>query len=1239
MTRSFLFLLAFLIAGRALATTFITLTGAGAGGVQIGAGTLTPPSITPQVSAAFDANTEIGYGNGGLKVNGGTGAAGPFEYPPTPTNSEFVYFEGKMSPAYGNQSPSLEYMFSGADFTSQQLGVPALLFQPAYDGTAFNWWRGLTGVQMQSITPVVGAGGSGYNAGVYQWTGVGGGCQREPTGTWVPNAATVITVDPGFGCNVAPVALTSTIPGIGTKQSTNATSTCVANSPVTGQETVTVSVGVAHGVYPGMSFVLAGYTPSSFSGTYTAIAGTSGTTLVGQNTGTCSGGTSASIEGTALSGANGTLNIPLYALSPFTGGDSGTGITAQPGTKFCAIVGEYGANSLTPGMQFWRLIDENGNDLSGSPAIPPILNQGAINFTGYTVAGTQDTTAAMTASFTGSVMTVTTITGAPLVVGTVVTGPSIAPNTTISSFAGGSGGTGTYNMSTSNTLPSSTLDAYHNYVPALTVTSMNSYSITGATWASAGNGQATFTTGAAHGFAPGAVFTVTGMTPSGYNGEYVALAGTTGSTLIGGLYTPGTGPSTLASPGSFSSGGSMTGVIMPGMQIIGTTGSAIIAPYGHLGGTGSGGVGTYALSVNQATFTANTTSMSSGVMTVGAAPGTLLAVGEGVVSSTGTGSIAAGTVISSLGTGAGGTGTYNLSSSITVTSGTVTFAGTLGTTSSPVNLYASNPYYWSAAPSPTAAGGATLATHTQANFGDLFQMIGTKSNASAAGGLNNGAWGGNLANFGMHWGVFPQDSSGNPSKTSLASLCNKTTDFLAFDSAIGATTRSLYRLNDPGIWADSGIAQFNGSISGTSLTINSTQSGSTTVLAGGDVIAGVGVTGCPSACPTIASGSGASYTLNKSGGTVSAESMTAGLYKPALPIASAVVNGYLTASGGSGVCASGPCLNVSSYQTGSIASAFTGTLNGTTLTTTGATGTIAIGQVITDGGASITGAPLVITGGSGSTWTVGANYYGAITSDAAMVGTGSTLIPGQYIYATGITTPVMITGYGALTPCATTGALGCGTYPISTAANGSVGSSGSPVAITTSGVTGGGAIEPGPALTIKDVSGTGTMYAIDNYPSASPTATVPLSGTYNTSALGGTPSAIQAQISLAAGGPAISGFSWANLSSGVVSGGNWSGKILHVPAGGPYWVSIRAANGTAYATLPSSIKVGAVFPTYGEGVIGAITAQISGSGGNASYSTGLFSAVTSTEPRRSCRGRRSSETTHLGTMRPFRTIA
>ena len=304
-------------------------------------------------------------------------------------------------------------------------------------------------------------------------------------------------------------------------------------------------------------------------------------------------------------------------------------------------------------MQFRRLIDENGNDLSGSPAIPPILNQGAINFTGYTVAGTQDTTAAMTASFTGSVMTVTTITGAPLVVGTVVTGPSIAPNTTISSFAGGSGGTGTYNMSTSNTLPSSTLDAYHNYVPALTVTSMNSYSITGATWASAGNGQATFTTGAAHGFAPGAVFTVTGMTPSGYNGEYVALAGTTGSTLIGGLYTPGTGPSTLASPGSFSSGGSMTGVIMPGMQIIGTTGSAIIAPYGHLGGTGSGGVGTYALSVNQATFTANTTSMSSGVMTVGAAPGTLLAVGEGVVSSTGTGSIAAGTVISSLGTGPG----------------------------------------------------------------------------------------------------------------------------------------------------------------------------------------------------------------------------------------------------------------------------------------------------------------------------------------------------------------------------------------------------------------------------------------------------------------------------------------------------------------------------------------------------------------------------------------------------------
>ena len=46
--------------------------------------------------------------------------------------------------------------------------------------------------------------------------------------------------------------------------------------------------------------------------------------------------------------------------------------------------------------------------------------------------------------------------------------------------------------------------------------------------------------------------------------------------------------------------------------------------------------------------------------------------------------------------------------------------------------------------------------------------------------------------------------------------------------------------------------------------------------------------------------------------------------------------------------------------------------------------------------------------------------------------------------------------------------------------------------------------------------------------------------------------------------------------------------IAGIPAGGPYFVSVRAANGTAYATLPSVVKVGLVFDLWGEGQAAAI---------------------------------------------------
>ena len=104
------------------------------------------------------------------------------------------------------------------------------------------------------------------------------------------------------------------------------------------------------------------------------------------------------------------------------------------------------------------------------------------------------------------------------------------------------------------------------------------------------------------------------------------------------------------------------------------------------------------------------------------------------------------------------------------------------------------------------------------------------------------------------------------------------------------------------------------------------------------------------------------------------------------------------------------------------------------------------------------------------------------------------------------------------------------------------------------------------------------------------TGQIYLSGTYSTSAapagLGGTPSAIQAQISSVSGGPPVAGCSacaWTNVSSPTLGAGAWSGQAVGIPMSGPYYVAIRAANGTAYATMPGYFNVGFSMEFYGEG--------------------------------------------------------
>ena len=61
--------------------------------------------------------------------------------------------------------------------------------------------------------------------------------------------------------------------------------------------------------------------------------------------------------------------------------------------------------------------------------------------------------------------------------------------------------------------------------------------LTGASWASTGGGQVTFTTTTNHGVTVGSDFTISGMTPAGYNGTFKAITGTATNSLVAALPT------------------------------------------------------------------------------------------------------------------------------------------------------------------------------------------------------------------------------------------------------------------------------------------------------------------------------------------------------------------------------------------------------------------------------------------------------------------------------------------------------------------------------------------------------------------------------------------------------------------------------------------------------------------------------------------------------------------------------
>jgi hypothetical protein len=1215
----------------------------------------TPPTPTPAVATLFNASSANGLTNNALKPNQG-GAAGAMELPANPKNSFVLYAEGNINPALGAGTPTVEYAWAqtsgvGLILTGNAPGLPHFLVQRNQGGAApgAQWWLGVS----MSTATTQGASasvGTGYTNGLYTGTATGG-CLREPSVVWNGGVARLFMTDPGFMCTqVAPTITPLALAGDGQQQTVGvagggAASTCLANSPVSGSVTVTANVAVAHGINPGQTYVLGGF-PTVFSTTYTALPGTSGGTLVGTaaiNGGSCTTPVAFAEGTTALGGTGSTMNFTnvLPAVSnPF---GSGTGITTKTAGHFCAAFGEYGLDSNNPGFAFAAFTDREGTALAGSPALVTWPNLGSANFTGYILNAAQS--------------------------------------------------------------PSS---------PALNVTAMNAYAITAATYTAASGStpaEVTFTTSTASGFSPGSEFTVSGVTPTGYNQTYIAVAGTSGTTVKGNPLTgPGLGTQALANPGAYSSAGSMVSVIFPGMQVFGTngglTGGTQIALYGAYGSTGTGGVGTYGLL--QATPTgagtitvSSVTAPSAGLstITITNSPQSLITIGTQItLAAYGANPM----IVTQFGTGNGAAGNYIVSNTNTGSftgPSNATSSGLIGSIGTPVPIFAFPAFYQTAAGVPGSTS-FTLNARTRAATGDFFPIIGSDS---VAAGKQSG-WGGSLANISNIYGVFPQTTGGVPDTSQLASICKKQQDiptFVAAQTVAGNTMslQSLHRLDDPGMWAESSIAEFNGTISGTGLTINSTLTGSTTAMAAGTVIAGSGITGCPTRCPTIASGSGTSYVLSAGGGTVTAGAMKAGAWKPAAPLATQNFLGYIDNAG------SLPTLHVTSIPTGWTGTGSLGniiqaaSITGTTLTVTTATelntgyallgvgtvltcplcsagttitatalptnsntgtgaggtytitpsqtvasvamwasvtlpgpatalqvsatasGALAANMLVTDGGVSINGQPIFVSGASTTVnalpaFPITPTYYppSSILNDATMAATTTTLVPGQYITNIGITTPVSIAGFQTLSPCAATGFQGCGTYTLSNASSNGVGSIGSPATFIGTGLGDAGAAAPGPALTITD-QGPGVVFPVTpstvvcaSYGNCTGTGPINISGKYDTSVLLGTPSTIQAQISYSSNGPPIAGCSacaWTNLSgySATLSSGtvwNWTGRALNIPASdGPLFVSVRAANGAAYANLSNFVKMGLPIDVTVEGNAVILTSII---GGNAASS-------------------------------------
>ena len=281
-----------------------------------------------------------------------------------------------VDPALG-YTQSVEVPFQGMYLDANTTpGQPNFLFQRQWNGVqpGSYWWLN---PGMYAQTQGSATAGSSYATGFYPFTAPVSGCIRQPTGIWQPlstsGVSTLQQLDPGLGCPASTptlnaAAIAANIPGSGAQQATGlaaspaqAATTCVSNSPVSGEMKVTVNLAVAHGISPGIQYTLQGFNGTGFTGynaTYFALPGTAGTTLVGETAtggGTCptSPLDTSAHEGTALSGTGASITFPgVSSTNPYSYGS--TGISTRNNQHICGWLVENGDDFDVPRLSGHR---------------------------------------------------------------------------------------------------------------------------------------------------------------------------------------------------------------------------------------------------------------------------------------------------------------------------------------------------------------------------------------------------------------------------------------------------------------------------------------------------------------------------------------------------------------------------------------------------------------------------------------------------------------------------------------------------------------------------------------------------------------------------------------------------------------------------------------------------------------------------------------------------------------------